>query len=76
MVFMALRPAPAQSAVPLSDRGRFHGYRRKAALVHLVSRKGLHRLADARGKEAEQGNCGLFKPADFPLAGSSFAGPP
>jgi hypothetical protein len=26
MVFMALRPAPAQSAVPLSDRGRFHGY--------------------------------------------------
>jgi hypothetical protein len=25
MVFMALRPAPAQSAVPL-NRGRFHGY--------------------------------------------------
>jgi hypothetical protein len=28
MLFMAIRPAPAQStgAVPLSDRGRFHGY--------------------------------------------------
>jgi hypothetical protein len=42
--------ANAQSVVPLSDRTLSWLCRCKAALVHLVSRKGLHRLAGARRK--------------------------